>query len=267
MRMFFMLAMATIAHGQVVDIINMTHPASNEFQIGDRFEIRIRGMADQPISVRTIRNGRIDWGPIINRTDASGLWAMNGRFERQDFGEWNEAWTVGGKLAKPVIHFSVGAPCLQGRQGLIMMSQAMAVTCETVEGSQTFVTPSDAEPFRTPDARLVTGQGSNLTVDEYQAKIMQYLITDHTNNAKSRALGGEAEALIANIIGPNALSEAETRNVLSIIHAAFEKPDRIPQVGKETTRTLLFLQNLTNSTDQESLKQEIAGTIAFVQAQ
>jgi len=54
--------------------------------------------------------------------------------------------------------------------------------------------------------------------------------------------------------------------VLSIIRATFEKPERIPQSAKDPSRTLHLLRNLADSTDQESLKQQIAETMAYVQA-
>ena len=54
--------------------------------------------------------------------------------------------------------------------------------------------------------------------------------------------------------------------MLSIIRAAFEKPDRIPQAAKDPSGTLLLLRNLADSTAQEGLEQQIAETMAYVQA-
>jgi hypothetical protein len=68
------------------------------------------------------------------------------------------------------------------------------------------------------------------------------------------------------IVGANALSVDETRNVLSIIRAAFEKPDLIPQAAKDPSGTLLLLRDLANSTDQQTLKQQIVDTMAYIQA-
>jgi hypothetical protein len=143
----------------------------------------------------------------------------------------------------------------------------MAMTCDTAEGRQTFATAWDTEPFRTLDGRVVPGRmGSNMTAEQYQAEIMQHLITVSGSEVRSRQLGDEAAALIMKTIGVNTLSADETRNVLSIIRAAFEKPDLIPQAAKDPSETLLLLRNLANSTDQESLKQQIAETMAYVQA-
>src|SRR5438309_419027 len=114
MRVLLFLVVAIIpaaAQSPVVRLTNVTRPASTEFQIGDRFEIVIPGAADQLVSVRTTMNGRTDWGPVIGRTDISGRWSTTGEFTKSDYGNWSEAWTVGDKLANPVVDFSVGAPC------------------------------------------------------------------------------------------------------------------------------------------------------------
>jgi hypothetical protein len=106
-----------------------------------------------------------------------------------------------------------------------------------------------------------------MTAEQYHAEIMQYLITNRPKKAVAHQFGDEAGALITNIIGVNALSEDEVRNVLSIIRTAFENPNRIPQEAKAPSQTLLLLRKLVDSADQEDLKREIAETIAFVQAQ
>jgi hypothetical protein len=271
MRILLVLAVAVIpivAQSPVTQLTNATRPGSKDFQIGDRFEIVITGAANQPVSVRTTMQGRTDWGPVIGWTDLSGRWSMTGQFEKDDFGDWSEVWTVGGKLASPAVHFSVGAPCLKGGQGFAALSGPnMALTCETAEGRQTFVTPSDTEPFRTPDGRLVSGRmRSNMPAEQYHAEIMQSLITRRASEARSGQHGDEAGDLIMKMIGPNALNEDETRNVLSIIRAAFERPEFIPQAAKDPSGTLILLRNLADSTGQESLKLLIAGTIAYVQA-
>ncbi len=111
-------ALVAAAQGPLVRLTNATRPTSNDFQIGDHFEIVITGRANQPVSVRTTMNGRTDWGPVIGRTDLIGRWSTTGQFEKSDLGHWTEVWTIGGKLANPVVHFSVSAPCLKGGQGL-----------------------------------------------------------------------------------------------------------------------------------------------------
>ena len=148
-----------------------------------------------------------------------------------------------------------------------VMSLARAESCETAEGRQTFVAPSDTDPFRTPDGRVVPGRmQSNMTPEQYHAEIIQYLITGRGRDMDAGRLGDEAGDLIMKMIGVNVLNEDETRNVLSIIRTAFEKPESFPQAAKDLSRTLLLLRNLADSTDRESLKQQIAETMAYVQA-
>jgi hypothetical protein len=272
MRLLLISALAAIpvlAQNPTVELSNNTRPASRDFQIGDRFEIVIAGARNQPVSVKTTMQGRTDWGPIIAWTDSSGRWSTTGQFERSDFGDWSEVFTVGGKLANPAVHYFVGAPCLPGGQGFRFQSGPnITVRCETAEGTQTFGTPSEADPFRTPDGRLIPGrERSNMTAEQYHAEVLESQITGRPGDVRPSHLGDQAGALIAKIVGVNALSEDETRNVLAIIHAAFEKPNRIPEDAKDPSATLHLLQNLADFVDQPSLKQQIADTVAYVQAQ
>jgi hypothetical protein len=271
-RILFILTVAVIpalAQAPAVQLTNVTRPAKTDFQVGDRFDIVITGPANQPVSVRTTMQGRTDWGPVIGWTDLGGRWTATGLFEREAFGDWSEVWTVGGKLANPALHFSVSAPCLKGGQGFATVSGLHTVlTCDTAEGLQTFATPSGTDPFRTPDGRSVPGRmGSNMTTEQYRADIMQYLITSRVIHLKAGLLGDQAGALITKIIGANALSEDEMRNVLLIVRDAFEKSGRIPQEAKDPSETLRLLRNLADSTGQQSLKEQIAETISVIQIQ
>jgi hypothetical protein len=271
MWLLLVLAVAVIpavAQSPAVQLNNATHPASKDFQVGDSFEIVITGAPNQPVSVRTTMQGRTDWSPVIGWTDASGRWPTAGHFDRADFGNWSEDWTVGGKLATPLVHFSVGAPCLKvGQHSAMMIGAAMIVTCETAEGPQAFSTPSDSEPFRTPDGRTVPGRvRSSMTADQYHMEIIQSIITGDANRLASRTFGDETGALIMKIIGVNALSEGELQNVLSVIRAAFENPKRIPQGARNPSETLRLLRGLADSSDQESLKHEIAESMEYVKA-
>ena len=219
-------------------------------------------------------HGRTDWGPVVGSTDSAGRWSASGQFEKRDFGDWSQVWTVGGRLASPAIQFSVNAPCLPGGQGFASLSGPnLALTCETADGRQTFVTPSFSDPFRTPDGRLVPGPDTEQTPEQYHTEILQHLITsrekdvnaDRISLQSSRgALGDETADLISTLIGVNALSEDETRNSLAIIHAAFEKPETIQPLAKNPSRTLLLLRHMADVAGQDSLKREIAETIAYV---
>ena len=72
--------------------------------------------------------------------------------------------------------------------------------------------------------------------------------------------------LISKLIGVNALNEVETRNLLAIVRAAFQKPENIQPTAKEPSRTLLLLRHLADITDSGNLKREIDETIAYFQA-
>jgi hypothetical protein len=219
-------------------------------------------------------NGTTDWGPVIASTDDIGRWSTMGRFEKNDFGDGSEIWTVGGKLASPRIDFTVEAPCLPGRpSSVIALGLPMFLSCETAEGHETFASPSDS--FRTPDGRIVPARKpGNMTPDEYHMDILQYLITSQGKDiARTRVslrssrggVGDGVAGLIARLIGVNALRDDETRNVLAILHAAFEKPQSIAPSARVPSKTLQFLHHLADLTDQDSLKQQIADTIAYVQ--
>jgi hypothetical protein len=263
-----LLALAAIpAAAQVpaVHVDNVTRPGSADLQIGDRFEIVVRGGAKQPVSVRTSRRGRTDWGPVIGSTDELGRWSTSGQFEKADFGDWNEMWTVGGKLSNPVVHFFVGAPCIKGgREQTFVSGPNMVLSCDTAAGAQTFTTGSDAGLFRSPDGRIVPARG-NMTAEEYHAEIMQYLITSHPADVRPRERGDEAGALILKIIGANALTADETRNVLAVIRSAFDLIVGIPPAQNEPSETLHLLRKLADSTIDNELKQRITETAAYVQ--
>lgn len=279
MRVPLLLVLAIIpaaAQSPLVRLFNTSGPISRDFQIGDRFEILITGAPNQPVSVRTTMHGRTDWSPIIGSTDSTGRWSVGGQFEKSDFGGWSQVWTVGGRLVSPAIQFSVNAPCMPGGQGFASVSGPnLAMTCETAAGRRTFVTQSLLDPFRTPDGRLVPGRATEQTPEQYHMEILEHLITGREEDMKEArislqssrgGLGDETADLISTLIGVNALNEEETRNLLAIIRAAFEKPETIQPLAKNPSRTLLLLRHLTDFTNKDSLKREIAETIAYVQA-
>jgi hypothetical protein len=256
MRPLFILAILPVfAQPPAVRLTNATHPSTTDFQIGDRFEILVTGPANQPVSVRTTMHGRTDWSPIIGWTDLAGRLSTTGLFEKTDFGDWNEVWTVGGKLANPSVHFSVTAPCLKDGRAFVMQSGPnMSMTCETSQGSQTFGTPSDSDPFRTPDGRLIPGRNSlNMTAEQYHTEILESFILGNMREAP-RKMAADAGTLLTHLVGPNAFSEKEMQNALAILRDALDKD-----------ATVALLRNLLDSTDQPSLKQQIAETLAFVQ--
>jgi hypothetical protein len=68
--------------------------------------------------------------------------------------------------------------------------------------------------------------------------ILQELITGRRQSTgpvalwSSRGSRDETAALITNLIGVNALSEGEIRNVLSIVRNAFAKPETLAPIVK-----------------------------------
>jgi hypothetical protein len=278
MRTALLLILAVLpaaAQNPLVQLRNTSRPFSSDFQIGDRFEILITAAPNQPVSVRTTRQARIDWSPAIGSTDAMGRWSTAGQFEKSDFGGWSEIWTVGGKLAIPAVQFSVAAPCLPGGQFFVHMSGSNQMfICDTAEGSRSFVTPSLADPIRTPDGRLVPGRPTEETARQYHTQILQDLITSGKKmgpnpialQSSQGGLGDETADLITTLIGVNALSDDETRNVLTILRAAFERPETIQPSAKEPSRTVTLLRHLADVTSAADLQREIAETIAYIQA-
>ena len=264
MRIVFALLLALVpaaAQTPLVRILNTGRPATNTFQVGDRFEVLLTGAPNQPISVRTTKNGRTDWSPIIGATDSTGRWSTAGKFEKGDFGGWSEIWTVGGKLASPIVEFSVNAPCLPGGQGMVAVSGPnMMQTCDTAEGSQSFSTSSG------PPSR-------EQTQDTYQMGILQEIITGQQPYRGEFGLqtsrggrGDETADLITNLIGVNALSGSEIRNVLTIVRIAFARPDNIAPGANYPARSLKLVRHLADFTDDSSVQRQIAETLEYLQA-
>lgn len=268
----FALIPAT-AQSPLVHLVNLSRPFTSELQPGDRFEIQITAAPHQPISVRTIRQGQTDWGPVIGSTDSTGRWSTVGQFEKTDFGAWTEIWTVGGKLATPDIQFYVKAPCLPGVRSLVFISGPNEMLICGTADAQSFATPSLSDPFRTPDGRVIPGRPAEQTQEQYHMQILTDVITANDPEAarislssSKGALGDGTADLIGKMIGANALSVRQAQNVLALIRTAFEKPERIAPDSREPTATLVLLRRLAELTDDDNLKQQIAETTSYVQA-
>jgi hypothetical protein len=269
MRLLFLFAVAlfaVFAQSPAARIINTSRPGSNDYQVGDRWEILVSGAANQPVSVRTMRQGRTDWGPVIGSTDSNGRWSVSGSFEKADFGGWSEVWTVGGKAVNPSVSFFVSGPCTKGgRASSFTSGPNEALNCETTDGERTFVTPSLGDPFRTPDGRTIEGRlPSTQTAEQYRMQIMESLVS--TGNTEASKLNKEAGDLVMKMMGVNALTDAEIRNVLSIVRTAYEQTQfRAGEAQKPAM--LMLLQHLEGETDEPALKREISETIDFVRIQ
>jgi hypothetical protein len=275
MRILLTLVLAIVpaaAQIPLVSLVNASRSGGN-FQIGDRFEIVITAAPNEPVSVRTMRQGHTDWSPVIGTTDGTGRWSTSGQFEKRDFGSWREIWTVGGKLVSPGLQFSVNAPCLpSGREFVFNSGPNMILDCETTEGTQTFATPGLSDVFRAPDGRLVNGRASEQTREQYQSELLQYYMVNGMGTTRlalqssQGELGDETADLISKLIRVNALNEDETRNLLAIVRSAFQRPESIQPTAKEPSRTLLLLRHLADISEPGNLKREIDETIAYFQA-
>jgi len=213
MRVLLIFALSTLsvfAQNPAAKIVNTSRADDAGFQVGDHFEVVVTGLPNQPVSVRTARQGRTDWGPVIGYTGAGGRWSTTGQFAKQDFGGWTEAWTIEGKLAGPALSFSVDGSCLSGGRSGIMSQIGLAtmLSCETAAGMQTFVSPSDTDSYRTPDGRLIPGRTrSGLTAEEYHMELLESMVMGGDANHQLGKPGGEAAGLITKMIGVNALTE------------------------------------------------------------
>ncbi|MFN7926053.1 MAG: hypothetical protein U0Q16_38500 [Bryobacteraceae bacterium] len=147
----------------------------------------------------------------------------------------------------------------------------VVVTCQTSQGIRSFATPALADPFRTPDGRLVSGRPETQTQSQYYSDILQHLMAAGIGPAgihlqtSQGGLGDGTAGLISEMIGSNALTEPETRNTLAILRSSFEMPETMLPAAREPARTLVLLRHLRDMTNESSLSREIEETIAYFQ--
>ncbi len=203
MRVFLILmlgSLAAAAKDPTVRIVNLTNPSSNEFQVGDRYEFQVTGLPVQPVSIRTIRTGQIEWGIVVGWTDQDGHFSMSSQFEKSDFGTWDKFWTVGSQLSARV-SYRVNAPCLANHQAFHShIGLHEAVTCDASQPDETFTnsTPVASHPE---------------TQDDYYSKILGERILAPAADRQPFALmsstgglGDRTAFLIFKLIGVNALT-------------------------------------------------------------
>ena len=102
--------------------------------------------------------------------------------------------------------------------------------------------------------------------------ILQHLVTAQGQSTGPVALwsssgsrGDETAEPITILIGVNALSEGEIRNVLSIVRSAFARPETLAPGTNYPARSLKLLRHLANLTDDSSRQRQIAETPDYVQ--
>jgi hypothetical protein len=104
-----------------------------------------------------------------------------------------------------------------------------------------------------------------MTAEQYHMEIMQWMIGT-SGDAEPGQLDAEAGDLIMKMIGVNALTEVETRKVLSIVRAAYQ-PTNFRAGEAQKPAMLALLEDLANQAERESLKGEILETTNFVRTQ
>jgi hypothetical protein len=84
-------------------------------------------------------------------------------------------------------------------------------------------------------------------------------------NAQLHRLGDQAAVDIMRVLGEKTLTEAQMPTVLDMLHKAFERPAAIVNHSNRAPRATSFLlQVLDTSAQDQSIKQRIAETKAFV---
>jgi len=87
-------------------ILNATRPSASYFQPGDRYQVKVSGAPNSPVSVTAqFPNGEKS-STTYGTTDSSGAFSMYGDITDAHLGHWVEVWHVGSQDA-PSIAFDV----------------------------------------------------------------------------------------------------------------------------------------------------------------
>jgi len=126
--------------------INTSRPGQSSFQVGDSWQLTIKGAPNQPVSGSASQNGNSLGTTSYGSTDSTGTRVLTGTMDPTTVGNWAELWTVGASPA-PVLNFTV-AP-------------AAGALNTTAGGSMSTTSTSDALSFLT---NSVTIPGLNVSV-------------------------------------------------------------------------------------------------------
>ena len=90
-----------------VTLANVTRPSASYFQPGDRYQIKVSGPPNSPVSV-TVKLPSGDMSSTTyGSTDAAGNFSMVGDISVEHIGHWIETWHVAGQDVAPVLAFDV----------------------------------------------------------------------------------------------------------------------------------------------------------------
>lgn len=90
-------------------IVNLTRGGAS-FTVGDRFQLTIRGAANQPVTGTALQNGVNLGTTAYGSTDATGVRVLTGEMDASTVGTWTEIWAVGGVKASPLSFQVAAAP-------------------------------------------------------------------------------------------------------------------------------------------------------------
>jgi hypothetical protein len=121
---------------------------------------------------------------------------------------------------------------------------------------------------------MVPGRPSERSQERYHTEMLESFIVSRQPAETPRialqssrgGLGDETSDLILKLIGVNALSEQETRNVLTLVRSALDKPESIAPGARQPIRTLALLRRLADFTDDKELKREIGEAVEYFEA-
>jgi hypothetical protein len=104
----------SVVHSDPVAIVPATVTFQNTsrpgqpFQVGDSWQLTIKGTANQPVSGTVSQNGKSLGTTAYGSTDSTGQLVLTGSMDSTTVGSWSELWTVGTTSA-PVLTFSVSS--------------------------------------------------------------------------------------------------------------------------------------------------------------
>jgi hypothetical protein len=153
------------------------------YKVGDSWTISISGApgVGRNVVVTTTKDGKSLGTSNVGKTDSSGAFVLNGRFDSNSVGVWHEEWNVEGT---PIgnLDFTVGAiPVVVTQQSvavpIVGQSQATGLTSQspTTTTQDTATNASMFDLFGTMDNNIMV-PGTNVEVGTYTLAAMVGLL-------------------------------------------------------------------------------------------